>query len=117
MFYRVRELLPGGGERVSDAVKVGMGRQDEDMTVVLTGSFPNPFNPATRISYTVRETQYVRLSVWDLSGQMISLLVDETVTPGYHEVPFDAEGLPSGSYFVRLSTSEGTQTHQMVLMK
>lgn len=117
MYYRIRELLPGGKERLSDAVKVGMGQSGEEPSVILTGNFPNPFNPTTRISYTVRETQYVQVSVWDLSGQRISVLVDRTVSPGYHEVTFDADTLPSGPYFVRLSTSEGTQTHQMVLMK
>lgn len=117
MFYRVRELLPGGQERLSDAVKAGMGETDADLSVVLTGNFPNPFNPTTRISYTVRETEHVQLSVWDLSGQRVSMLVDETVSPGYHEIPFDAEGLPSGTYFVQLNTPDGTQTHQMVLMK
>ncbi|NNF04756.1 MAG: T9SS type A sorting domain-containing protein [Rhodothermales bacterium] len=117
MFYRVREVLSGGEERVSDAVKVGMGEKGEELTAILTGSFPNPFNPSTRISYTVREPQHIRISVWDLSGQQVSMLVDENVSPGYHEVSFDAEGLPSGTYFVRLITPEGTQTHQMVLMK
>lgn len=117
MYYRIRELLSDGEERLSDAVKVGMGESGEELSVILTGNFPNPFNPTTRISYTVRETQYVQISVWDLSGQQVRVLVDQTLSPGYHEVTFDAEGLPSGTYFVRLSTSEGTRTHQMVLMK
>jgi hypothetical protein len=116
-YYRIRELLNDGTYRVSDPVKVGMGERGDDRPVVLTGNFPNPFNPATRIAYTVREPVHVRLSVWDLSGQLITTLVDEIPGPGYHEVPFDAEGLPSGTYFVRLQTPQGTQSHQMVLMK
>jgi len=86
-------------------------------SVRLEGSFPNPFNPTTTVHYDVLESQQVRVSVWDLSGQMVTELVNSVHAPGQYEVRFDAGSLPSGSYFVRLESATGILTHQMMLMK
>ncbi|HMB90695.1 MAG TPA: LamG-like jellyroll fold domain-containing protein [Rhodothermales bacterium] len=115
-FYRVRQHFASGAERTSAAIKLGMARNEEE-NVVLLGNFPNPFNPTTTIAYDVREAQQVRLAVWDLSGQQVRLLVNRTQQPGHYEVRFDATELPSGTYFVRLSTRQSTQSHKMILTK
>jgi hypothetical protein len=115
-FYRIRQHFASGAERTSAAIKLGMARQEEE-NVVLLGNFPNPFNPTTTIAYDVREAQQVRLAVWDLSGQQVRLLVNRMQTPGHYEVRFDATDLPSGTYFVRLSTRQSTQSHKMILTK
>ncbi len=115
-FYRLRQIYPGGAERVSGTIKVGMGEvQPERITLV--GNFPNPFNDMTTISYIVREQAHVRISVWDVSGQSVRGLVDRTQGPGSYEVRFDAGDLPSGTYFVRLRSRRGTKSHKMILMK
>ena len=84
---------------------------------MLVGNFPNPFNPATTITYEVHQTSPVRVSVWDLSGQQVTVLVDRIQAPGAYQVRFEGGDLPSGTYFVRLENQRGTQTHKMVLMK
>ena len=116
-FYRVRQLFRDGTDRASPAVKVGMGVEDENTTAILRGNFPNPFNPTTTITYTLREAQHVSVSIWDLSGQMIALLVDGSQEAGEYQVAFEATDLPSGNYFVRMRTATGVRTHQMILMK
>lgn len=115
-FYRVRQHFGSGAERISAAIKLGMAR-DEEEVVALLGNFPNPFNPTTTIAYDVREAQSIRLVVWDLSGQQVRVLVNRVQQPGHYEVRFDAADLPSGTYFVRLSSRERTQSHKMILMK
>ena len=117
IFYRVIPYRLSGASAPSRPMKVGVGDLEEIFTVRLEGNHPNPFNPTTTVSYTVEEAQYVRISVWDLSGQMISILVDGTQSPGFFQVPFSAEDLPSGTYFVRMESAAGIQTHQMVLTK
>ncbi|MFQ5568120.1 MAG: LamG-like jellyroll fold domain-containing protein [Rhodothermales bacterium] len=117
VFYRIRQRFDGGAERLSGAIKLGLGRVEQEQAVLL-GNFPNPFNPTTTIVYEVRETQRVRVSVWDLSGQQVAMLVDQVRRPGSYDVRFDGGDLPSGTYFVRLQNPQGPiQTHKMILMK
>ncbi len=116
VFYRIRQRFEGGTERLSGTIKLGLGRDEEE--AFLVGNFPNPFNPTTTIVYEVRKAQRVRISVWDLSGQQVTVLVDEAHQPGNYEVGFEGHDLPSGTYFVQLQSSDGPrQTHKMILMK
>ncbi|GIV60981.1 MAG: hypothetical protein KatS3mg043_2070 [Rhodothermaceae bacterium] len=115
-FYRIRQRFRNGSERVSGTIKMGLGGTEEP-DALLIGNFPNPFNPATTISYSLQKRQHVRLAVWDLSGQLVAVLVDEEQGEGYHEVHFEAGDLPSGTYFIHLRTAGGVQTRQMVLAK
>ncbi len=78
---------------------------------------PNPFNPETTIRFDVRQSQQVRLSVFNELGQQVMLLVDGRLEAGQHEARLAAYGLPSGTYFVRLETHTGVVTRTVVLMK
>ncbi|MDA0683447.1 MAG: T9SS type A sorting domain-containing protein [Bacteroidetes bacterium] len=117
VYYRVTPIYEDGIGMASPAIKAGVGMIEQPVSVRLLGNFPNPFNPTTTITYEVEEAQQVRISVWDLSGQMITSLVDGTLPQGRFDVQFDAGTLPSGTYFVRLESSAGIQTHQMILTK
>ncbi len=117
LYYRIRQQFENGVERISSIIKMGLGTEEDEKSAVLIGNFPNPFNPTTTIAYTLKAPQHVRLSVWDLSGQQVALLVDESEGAGYYEVMFEAGDLPSGTYFIRMQTDEGVQTRKMILMK
>lgn len=117
VFYRLRQRFSDGVERTSGIIKLGLG-MEKQREVLLLDNFPNPFNPQTTITYEVIKPQHVRLSVWDLAGQMVSELVDRTHETGDFAVQFDGSDLPSGTYFVRLEGSENAvQTRTMILMK
>jgi hypothetical protein len=83
----------------------------------LSQNYPNPFNPSTKILYTLQTTAQVRLSVYDLLGREVAVLVDAVQHAGEHEATFRGEGLTSGVYFYRLNSAEGFITKKMVLMK
>ena len=118
VYYRLRQRFDGGGEQIAGTIKVGRGAGEAQETVALLGNHPNPFNPKTTISYEVVAEQHVEISVLDLSGHLISLLVDRWHEAGHHEVSFDGTDYTSGIYFVRLETSAGhVQTRQIVLTK
>ncbi len=117
VYYRLRQQFTGVTERVAGTIKLGL-RLPEEPETILVGNFPNPFNPSTTITYEVLKPQHIRLTVWDLSGHRISVLVDTEQQEGTYTVPFDGEDLPSGTYFIRLQSIEGSlQSHKMVLMK
>ena len=69
---------------------------------VLGQNYPNPFNPSTTIKYELPRSCEVRLSVCDILGREVSVLVNERRNAGYHEVRFDGSGLSSGVYFYRM---------------
>lgn len=78
---------------------------------------PNPFNPVTRISYVVPNTQHVRLAVFDVAGRLVDELVNEVKGAGEYVVEWDAGTLPSGVYFYRLETGGNTMVRRATLLK
>ena len=83
----------------------------------LAQNYPNPFNPSTRITYTLKNNGLVHLTVYDLLGKEVAVLVNSIQTAGPHQAAFSGSGLSSGIYFYRLQTSEGSLTQKMILMK
>jgi hypothetical protein len=117
-FYRIRQIRQSGADRISNPIKVGRNEVVEPPSLaVLEGSFPNPFNPTTSIRYSLVEGQDISVSVWDLSGQLVRLLRSGFQEAGDYTVSFSADALPSGTYFVRLQSPEGIQSHPILLMK
>ena len=70
----------------------------------LSQNFPNPFNPTTRIQYSLGAQSYVDIKVYDLLGQLTVTLLKGWKDAGIYFVEFDGSALPSGVYFYRLST-------------
>jgi len=78
---------------------------------------PNPFNPSTTITYSVPEAGAVSIRVFDVTGRVVSTLVDgEHRTPGRYQAPYRPDST-SGVYFVRLETPAGMRTFKLVMMK
>lgn len=85
--------------------------------VVLEQNFPNPFNPATSIKYTIPHSGRVRLSVFNLLGQEVALIFDGVLSEGTHETEFSKAELPTGIYFYRIQGSDFFETKKMVISK
>jgi hypothetical protein len=83
----------------------------------LMGAHPNPFNPTTTISYQLPAVSHVILAVYDISGRMVTTLVNGFRDAGVHEVTFDGSDFGSGIYFARLETAGLTVTQKIVLVK
>ena len=87
----------------------------------LAQNFPNPFNPATTISFTIVESGFSSLKVYDALGNEITTLVNEEKLPGTYEVEFNSESvvgnISSGIYFYQLRTGSFVETKMMVLLK
>ena len=81
------------------------------------GTYPNPFNPVTALSFTLPEAVKVSLKVYDISGRLVATLVDGFRDAGIHEVTFDASHLSSGIYLYRLNAGDFSASGKMVLMK
>ncbi|MBC8278527.1 MAG: FG-GAP repeat protein [FCB group bacterium] len=88
---------------------------------VLHPAYPNPFNPATTITFSLAREGEVKLDVFDITGRPVAVLhatpLQGRYSAGTHSVVWDAEGLSSGIYFVRLQTDEGVQSQKLLLLK
>lgn len=80
-------------------------------------NYPNPFNPETNISYTLKASGNVKITVYDRLGREVTVLVDAVQNEGEHIVTFNASNLPSGVYFYRVKTSDKIEVKKMVLAK
>jgi hypothetical protein len=83
----------------------------------LSQNYPNPFNPSTTIQFSLNRASDVTLEVFNITGQRIATLVNETLSAGNHQHSFDASGLSSGIYIYRLRTPEQMLMRQMILIK
>jgi hypothetical protein len=93
------------------------GREIGPASSVTVSNYPNPFNPSTIVRYSVPRTGHVTLSIFDVAGRQIALLVDGTKNQGMHEVMVDASGYASGMYICRLTTGEHVQSAKMLVVK
>ena len=78
---------------------------------------PNPFNPATTISFSLSRMQKVELTVYDITGHRVAILCREVLAPGMHKISFDGSGLPAGLYFAHLTGESFQKTQKLVLLR
>jgi hypothetical protein len=83
----------------------------------LKQNFPNPFNPVTRIAYSLSSPQMVTLKIYNVLGKEVASPVNEFKARGNYEVSFDASELTSGIYFYKITAGNFTDTKKMVLVK
>lgn len=106
-------------QQSSESVSGPIDSQGSNQTPVQFGlnqNYPNPFNPATVIRYEVPEPMTVKLQVFNILGQLVSTLIDQSQPAGYHEVTFNASSLPSGVYVYRLTGQPLSENRQPLLV-
>jgi hypothetical protein len=102
LYYRLKQTDLDGSYVYSEEVRVALDYHPD--TFVLHQNFPNPFNPATTISFELPRTSRIKLRIYNLNGQLVEILIEELRETGYHEVswrPADP-AMASGVYFYRL---------------
>ncbi len=97
------------------------GNQTED-GLQLSQNYPNPFNPTTEISFSLPQSSFVTVRVYNVAGQQVAILTEGMLQAGQHTVVWDSRdisGTPvsSGIYFYRLETDKETITKKMLLLK
>ncbi len=102
-----------------DNLQLSVGRRDGEMPAafVLHQNYPNPFNPSTTITYEIPSEGPVRLTVYDLLGKEVAVVVNTEQSAGRYTVGFNGESLSSGVYFYTLQSGSFTETKKLVLMK
>ncbi len=83
----------------------------------LQQNYPNPFNPTTTITYSLPKSSFVTLKIYDLLGREVTTLVNEEKHSGMYKVTWNAQNLPSGVYFNKITTGQYTKVSKMLLLK
>jgi len=108
LYYRVTAVDSAGNESISgEQIVITITNTGETLIEIvgeynLYQNYPNPFNPATTIPFRIKERSYVKVMAYDIKGELITTLVNETKESGYYEVEFNAGGLASGIYLYRI---------------
>ncbi len=104
---------------LSNSTITGVGEKSKSIPKLydLSQNYPNPFNPATTINYSIPQTNFVTLKIYDILGREISTLVNQEKLPGNYEVKFDGSKLASGVYFYRLQAGSFSDTKKLLLLK
>jgi hypothetical protein len=113
--------------RILEYFDMELAVDDEYLSVTppnteLAQNYPNPFNPTTKIGYQLANSTDVTLKIYDITGRLIKVLVDETREAGYHSVIWhgkddSGKDVSSGMYMYRLKTKDSEQTKRMLLLR
>ncbi len=120
-YYRLKQIDLDGSVHYSNGITVnaltGVTESGSPRAFTLSQNYPNPFNPSTRIVFELPDVSPVRLEVLTPLGQVVRTLVDETRRAGSYTVSFASDDLASGTYFYRLTTTQGTLVRKMLLIR
>ena len=86
-------------------------------TYALLQNFPNPFNPTTKIQFTIVNRLLTIVKVYDVLGREVTTLVNEVKEPGTYTVQFDGSSLASGVYLYRMQSGDFVQTRKSMIIK
>lgn len=112
VFVRAMDLLGEQSTATSDYVN-----SESVPAAFLAQNYPNPFNGETRIRFVLTRKSDIRVAVYNILGQEVSVLADGEYPAGIHYVIWDGEALPSGVYFYRLILDTGALSRRMTLVR
>lgn len=98
---------------------IGINNISKEIPTVfsLFQNFPNPFNSSTNIIFDIPKSSSVKLSIFDILGREIEVLVDENIKPGSYQVDWNASAYSSGIYYYKIEANNFTKTRKMLLIK
>jgi uncharacterized repeat protein (TIGR01451 family) len=116
-YYKLREVDINGVTRDFGPYRAAIYLKNE-----LKQNHPNPFNPTTTIRFSIADDSHVRLNVYDVTGKLVRVLVNEMRRPNNYAVEWDGrnqagQSVATGMYFYRITAGKFTQTKKMLLLK
>lgn len=128
-FYRLKQMdVDGNFELTHDTVKVNVGyvtsikedlqnKSSSPQNFELFQNYPNPFNPETNIVFSIRESSYITLKLFSITGEEIETLFSGPVIAGTHSVKFKPKDLSSGTYIYKLNVRNNSDSKKMLFIK
>ena len=105
---------------LNDTIAIAAEIEDEKLVPLLfnlSQNYPNPFNPKTTIEFSIANTEFVTLKIYNLLGQEVATLISEELSAGSHKNTWDASYFASGVYFYQIQTESFADTKKLILLK
>jgi len=112
-YYRLKQIDTDGTFEFSKTVEAVVGLP---LAYALRPNYPNPFNPTTVIPFAMARSGPVVVKVFNVAGQAVATLVNQTLDAGFHEVKFNASSLPGGIYFYQVRAGDFSAVGKMVFL-
>ena len=114
--WYVDDIMLSGDGTLADPVEVA------PIYTELLGNYPNPFNPSTKINFSIKDDSRVSLQIYNMKGQLVKSLLNEVIETGDHTISWNGtdnsnKSVSSGVYFYKMKTPNFTATKKMILMK
>ncbi|HEX7356384.1 MAG TPA: T9SS type A sorting domain-containing protein, partial [Ignavibacteriaceae bacterium] len=100
-----------------NSVVTGLENEMNPNSFWLEQNYPNPFNPSTTIKFNLGKAGFTTLKLYNVIGKEVANIVNDQLEAGAHEVTFNANDLPTGTYFYKLTSGNYTETRKMMLLK
>jgi len=110
-------LLEAVGRAMGTGTAVAMTNPVAAHEFFLYGNYPNPFNPSTTITFELERALPVKLSIYNLNGEVVEILQEGLASAGRHEMTWRATGYASGVYFFKLEAGSLRATRKMIFAK
>jgi len=108
------KCFSGGWVFTAGISNIGTGVPDK---FTLEQNYPNPFNPQTKIKFALPKDEFVKVTIFDITGKEIAQLVNEKLSAGTYEADFNGSVFSSGTYFYRIEAGNFIETKKMTLIK
>jgi Secretion system C-terminal sorting domain len=115
--YAIADVTLGGLETVHAPAMIEIREEIELNDFVLGKAYPNPFNPCVTINFQLSTFNEITAVIYNTSGELIKELIKSEMTPGSYDLTWDASGMPSGVYIVKMIVGNVVQSQKIVLMK
>lgn len=113
--YRLKQIDFNGNHEYFDLfTEVVIGKPK---IIKLGQNYPNPSNPKSKIDFEIPERNNISIKVYNILGEEVAELMNETKEPGYYTVEFDGSRLASGTYFYRIISGNYTEVKKIILVK
>ena len=112
--YRIKQVDYDGSIEYSQVINADLTTPN---TFTLEQNYPNPFNPSTSISYSIPNNSFVTLKVYDILGNEVATLVNQTQAAGNYTLTFDASNLSNGVYLYSIKADNFSDVKKMIFMK
>ena len=104
--------------RLNNALEPYVMHREMPLTFALESPYPNPFNPTTRINYSVAlNVDRLSINIYDIRGRLVDKLYRGSQVSGRHHITWNASSSASGIYFVRMDTDNYSSTEKLMLIK
>jgi hypothetical protein len=112
--YRLKQIDSDGQYEYSPEVEVSLNAVSD---YSLKQNFPNPFNPTTKIEYSIPTDNNVEIKVFNVLGVEVATLLNELRQAGTHSIEFNSDALPSGIYFYKINSGRYSEVKKMILLR